>query len=127
MTRIVIAAMLVLLTAGSAVAQSQQPAAPSPPGDAAAGRRAFVEYACFYCHGTAAQGGLAAVGPRIARVARSVESFRAYVRQPSGRMSSYSERVIPDQALADIYAYLRSLPEPAPTLPQALQQLLRRP
>jgi mono/diheme cytochrome c family protein len=113
-----------LLTTRALLAQVSAPPAREV-GDAVAGKRAFVEYACYYCHGTAGQGGLPAVGPRIARVARSYESFAAYVRRPSGRMSAYSDSIIADAALADIYAYLRSLPEPS-IPPAALRDLLRR-
>ena len=41
---------------------------------------------------------------------RSFESFARYVRRPTGRMTGYSDRILPDAALADIYAFLRSLP-----------------
>ena len=90
------------------------------------GRRAFIEYGCYYCHGTVGQGSLPAIGTRVARVARSLDSFRSYVRRPTGRMSSYPVGVIGDDTLADIYAYLRSLPEPARPLPGMLEQLRKR-
>jgi cytochrome c553 len=92
-------------------------------GDAAAGKRAFMEYACYFCHGTAGQGSLPTVGPRVARVPRSLDSFRSYVRRPTGRMSSYPDVVISDAVLADIHAYLRAVPAP---LPPALAALRRR-
>jgi len=124
MARIPIVAVLALLTTCVGRAQPQ-PAARGAAGDAEAGQRAFAEYACFYCHGTVGQGSLPAVGPRIARVQRSLESFTSYVRRPSGRMSAYSEALISDAALGDIYAYLRSMPDPAAARP-ALIELLRK-
>lgn len=106
---------------------AQLPAAqPATAGNAEAGRRAYTEFACFYCHGTVGQGSLPAVGPRIARVQRSLESFTAYVRRPTGRMSAYSEALISDAALADIYAYLRSVAEPAVEPPELLRLLRQR-
>ena len=120
--------VLAFTAAVSAVsAQSPaQPPAPAAQGNVAAGQRAYTEYACYYCHGTVGQGSLPTVGPRIARVARSLDNFRSYVRRPTGRMSSYPDRVISDAALADIYAYLRSLPEPSKPLPGPLDQLRKR-
>ena len=96
-------------------------------GDAAKGRVAYVEYNCSWCHGTEGQGGLPAVGPRIARVPRSLESFIGYVRKPTTRMSAYSEASISDAALTDIYAYLRALPEAKPAADVPLLDQLRKP
>jgi hypothetical protein len=58
-------------------------------------------------------------------VSRSFDSFSSYVRRPTGRMSSYPPAVITDEALVNIYAYLRSLPDPAP-LPAMLNELRKR-
>ena len=118
--------MVALMGAASAFAQSPAAPAASPQGDAAAGQRAFTEYACYYCHGTVGQGSTAAIGPRVARVARGFDSFKNYVRRPTGRMSSYPSSVIGDDTLANIYAYLRSQPEPPKPLPAALEQLRKR-
>ena len=118
----------IMIATAAHVAFAQPPAAqPAPPqGDVAAGQRAFTEYACYYCHGTVGQGSLPAIGPRVARVPRSFDSFKNYVRRPTGRMSSYPAAVVGDGTLADIYAYLRSVPEPPQPLPAMLEQLRRR-
>lgn len=124
-----IALIILVVTAAVSVASVQAPASPPVPaaqGNVAAGQRAYTDYACYYCHGTVGQGSLPTVGPRIARVSRSFDSFKTYVRRPTGRMSSYPTSVIGDDVLADIYAYLRSLPEPAKPLPGALEQLRKR-
>lgn len=124
MLRLLIAGvMLVTLAQWPIAAQSPAPAAT---GDPAAGKKAYVDYACYYCHGTVGQGSTPAVGARIARVPRSFDSFRNYVRRPAGRMSSYPASVITDATLGDIYAYLRGLPEPSKPLPAALEQLRKR-
>ena len=124
MRRLLIAGlMLVTLAQRLIVAQSPVPAAQ---GDPTAGKKAYVDYACYYCHGTVGQGSTPAVGARIARLPRSFDSFRNYVRRPAGRMSSYPASVITDGTLADIYAYLRGLPEPSKPLPAALEQLRKR-
>jgi ubiquinol-cytochrome c reductase cytochrome c subunit len=38
----------------------------------------------------------------------------AYVRQPKGQMPPYTSKVVSDAELADIRAYLASIPEPPP-------------
>jgi ubiquinol-cytochrome c reductase cytochrome c subunit len=44
----------------------------------------------------------------------SQEALIKYVRQPSGQMPPYTSKVISDQELADIFAYLQSRPKGAP-------------
>ena len=124
--RMLLIATLAASYASLGAAQSQS-APTQPPGDAAKGRTAFVEYNCSWCHGTEGQGGLPANGPRIARVPRSVDSFIAYVRKPATRMSAYSEASISDAVLGDIYAYLRALPEAKPAAEVPLLEQLRKP
>jgi hypothetical protein len=48
------------------------------------------------------------IGPPI----ETFEVFKALVRQPVNQMPPYSAKAIPDQDLADIYAYLKSIPMP---------------
>jgi len=118
-----------MITAAAPAAFAQSPASQLTPlvqGDAAAGKQAYTEYACHYCHGTMGQGSLPTVGPRVARLPRSFDSFKNYLRRPTGRMSSYPTKVIGDDTLADIYAYLQSVPEPPKPLPAPLAQLRKR-
>jgi mono/diheme cytochrome c family protein len=78
------------------------------------GKQAIVTYMCYGCHGFTADGGQTDVAPRINVDRLSVEAMMAYTRNPGGRMPPYrTEEQIPDQALRDIYAYLKSLP-PSP-------------
>jgi mono/diheme cytochrome c family protein len=126
MTRTLAAVLAIVSMTGAAFAQ---PAAGlvQAPGDAAKGRVAFVEYNCSWCHGTEGQGSLPAVGPRVARVPRSLPSFIAYVRKPTTRMSAYSEASVSDAVLTDIYAYLRGLPEAKPAADVPLLDQMRKP
>jgi hypothetical protein len=39
-------------------------------------------------------------------------AFSKYVRQPTGEMPPYTKKVVSDPELADIYAYLKSIPQP---------------
>ena len=103
-------ALVLVFCSVQAFAGSQAPPIEKPAGNVENGRRLFTKMTCHYCHGTEGQGSLAGVGPRIALVPRSLESFSRYIRRPTGRMTGYSETVLPDPDLADIYAFLRSLP-----------------
>ena len=109
-----------------AFAGAQAPAAQKPAGNVENGRRLFTKMTCYYCHGTEGQGSIAGVGPRIALVPRSLENFSRYVRRPTGRMSGYSETVLPEPDLTDIYAYLRSLPAAKPVAEIPLLEQLRK-
>jgi hypothetical protein len=70
---------------------------------------------------------LVAVGPRVALVPRSLESFIGYVRKPTTRMSAYSEASVSDEVLRDIYSYLRHLPPAKPAAEVPLLNQLRKP
>jgi mono/diheme cytochrome c family protein len=95
-----------------AAAQPAYAQAPAEPrGDAANGAKLFVDRACWQCHGLAAQGGGIA-GPRLAGRVQVWAAFAAYVRRPTEEMIPFTAKVLPDQELADIFAWLRSLPPP---------------
>ena len=98
--------IVVPLLAATAIAQTK-------PGDSANGRRLFMRNGCYQCHGTVGQGGLA--GPRLAQTKLTAAGFTSYVRNPRhSNMPPYREKVMTDQELADVYAYIQSLPAPAP-------------
>jgi mono/diheme cytochrome c family protein len=94
---------LVLATPGS----SQAPNTAN--GNAENGKRLFTKETCYYCHGTAGQGGRD--GARIAATALNVQGFIRYVRKPAGAMPAFTEKLLSDQELTDIYAYLQTLPK----------------
>ena len=77
------------------------------------GKVAFVKHGCWQCHDFLGQGSVATSGGRvIANTPLPFEAFKAYVRDPGGAMPPYHVEVLPDSDLADIYAYLESLPKP---------------
>ena len=86
----------------------QPPAAPS--GDTANGRTLFVKNGCYQCHNYEGHGG--AAGVRIAPNPPPFRGFVNYVRAPRGDMPPYTVKVMTEQDLADVYAYLRSRPRP---------------
>jgi mono/diheme cytochrome c family protein len=82
--------------------------AEAPQGDAARGKAAFKQHMCYTCHGTAGQGGDRGSGPRIAYDVWPWEAFSQQVRRPQDSMPRYTKEEVPDQELADIYAYVSS-------------------
>ncbi len=83
--------------------------AQSPAGDAANGKKLFLRDGCYECHGYGGQGG--AAGARIAVIGLNAQGLIRYVRAPGGAMPAYTDKVITDQELTDIHAYLQSLPK----------------
>jgi mono/diheme cytochrome c family protein len=78
-------------------------------GDAANGKRLFMTVGCYECHGTTGAGGGPA-GPRLAPNPLPFVGVKAKLRTASGRMPVFSEAVLKDAEIADIYAYLQSIP-----------------
>ena len=91
---------LALLT-GSASAQT------APAGNADHGGELFVSVGCYQCHGYVGQGG--AAGPVIAPPL-AFEPFELQLRTPRQIMPPYSAEVLPAQDVADIYAFLLTIP-----------------
>ena len=56
------------------------------------------------------QGGIA--GPRLAPEPMPFEAFHGFVRSSSRQMPPYREQILSDADLADIHAYLQSIPKP---------------
>ena len=72
------------------------------------GKAVFMKMGCWQCHGTVGQGG---AGPRIAPDPLPYDTLAAFVRTTSRLMPPYRETVLPNDDLADIYAYLQSIPK----------------
>jgi mono/diheme cytochrome c family protein len=82
-------------------------------GDAVNGKRIYLADGCFTCHGRSGQGG-AYTGPApiLAHTALPFDGFRGELRNPANDMPAYSEAVLSDKEIADIYAFVESLPGP---------------
>ena len=78
-------------------------------GNAVEGKRLFLADGCYQCHGTTGAGGGMA-GPHLAPDPLPLEAVKAKLRTASGRMPVYTAAVISDAQIADIVAYLQSLP-----------------
>ena len=73
------------------------------------GKTAYVQHGCWQCHGFAAQGGV--TGPKLAPDPMPPEALSAFVRNTRGGMPPYQRAILSDADLADIHAYLQSLPK----------------
>ena len=93
-----------------AAQQTAQQNANVPAGNAANGRKLFVSFGCYQCHGYEAQGGSA--GPRLAPRPIAYAQLMKYVRHPTGEMPPFTDKIVKDAELTDIYAFLRAQPPP---------------
>ena len=109
--------LLVIIAMLGFASQAQTPATQSaaednaPAGNAESGKKLYAQYGCYQCHGYAAHGG---TGPRLAPRPSPYPAFSKYVRQPTGEMPPYTAKVVTDTQLADIYSFLRTIPQPPP-------------
>ena len=78
-------------------------------GSAEKGKTAYVQHGCWQCHGFAGQGGI--TGPKLAPDPMPLEALSAFVRNTRGAMPPYPRAILSDADLADIHAYLQSLPK----------------
>jgi len=75
------------------------------------GKNLFAKYGCYQCHGYVGQGGLA--GARLAQTRLTLIAFTTYVRNPRpGGMPPFRAKLVSDKELADVYAYIKTFPEP---------------
>lgn len=79
---------------------------------AEAGKQAYVKNGCWQCHGFEGQGTITSNGRVLARTEIPVDGFISFVHSTNGPMPPYRSQVLSDSDLADIYAYLQSLPKP---------------
>jgi ubiquinol-cytochrome c reductase cytochrome c subunit len=74
------------------------------------GKATFIQHGCWQCHGFVGQGGV--TGPKLAPDPLPIEAFTAFVRTTDRAMPPYTEAVLSNEDLADIHAYLESIPKP---------------
>lgn len=101
-------ALALVLSMEAVVAFAAEPH--DPPAE---GKRLFLAYGCYQCHGTTGAGGGAA-GPKLAPNPLPIEAVKAKLRTASGRMPVYTPAVVTDSEIAAIVAYLQSIPRGTP-------------
>jgi len=107
--RIAVMAIAMAALGMSAIARAQD----APQGDAANGKRIFLADGCFTCHGRAGQGGsYNGPAPILAHTALPFDGFKGQIRNPSNDMPAFSDAILSDKDIADIYAFVESLPGP---------------
>jgi mono/diheme cytochrome c family protein len=79
---------------------------PASTGNAQAGKDLYLKYSCYACHSYDGHGG---AGARLVPLAMTAPRFTAYIRNPR-QMPPYSAKLLSDVQLADIWAYIKSLP-----------------
>lgn len=120
---ILLAAAGVALWFGGARAQPPGRHVAALTGDAVRGKRLYTAYHCYACHGYTGETGTA---PRLNPLRLGQAAFIAYLRNPAtnyrdepsvyGVMPPYAQDEVTNQDLADVYAYLKSLPSYSPPL-----------
>lgn len=118
---VAVVGMAAVLSGATALARQAPARAPAPPPAAAAepagnvesGKKLYEKYGCSDCHGLLGQGAPTS-GPRIAPNPLPLAAFIRSVRVPRLQMPPYTAKVMPDQELADVRAYLATVPKPAP-------------
>ena len=102
--------VLAVLTSalGLSAQEARAPAGSNPAsaGNAGSGLAEYEDVGCYQCHGYDALG-----PPRLAPGPLPYLVFSDYVRAPTGAMPPYTTKVLTDQQLTDIYAFLESIPE----------------
>jgi mono/diheme cytochrome c family protein len=77
------------------------------------GKAMYIQHGCWQCHGTMGQGSImTSGGKRLAPNPLPWEAFAGFVRSTNRAMPPYREAILSDADLADIYAYLQSIPKP---------------
>jgi len=115
LTAVFAVAGMLLLAHSDVAAQSgseaPKTAAGAPAGNTQHGKTIYVTDGCYECHGYAAQGG-AGTGPKLGPNPIPYAAFSFQVRSPRDEMPPYTAKVLSDADLADIYAFMQSLPQP---------------
>jgi ubiquinol-cytochrome c reductase cytochrome c subunit len=100
------------LVAGASVLSAQTTA---PGGDAKHGQQLYMVNGCYECHNTLGQGtgsraAGAGPGPNLAPAPIPYPAFLRQVRTPRQTMPPYDAKLLSDQDVADIYAFLAAQP-----------------
>ena len=77
------------------------------------GRKAFVTNGCWQCHGFEGQGSaVTSNGTVLSGTELPLEAFEGFVRGSNRAMPPYREAILSSADLAEMYAFLQSVPKP---------------
>ena len=93
-------------------ARAGQSADEAPAGNAQNGKKLFAVNGCYECHGYEGQGAAQTGAARVGPPQLSFDGFKSYIRKPTNQMPPYTAKAVPDKDVADIFAYLKSIPMP---------------
>jgi mono/diheme cytochrome c family protein len=85
---------------------AQTPAS-TPAGNSQNGKALYEKFSCYACHGYDGHGG---AGARLVPTRMNAPGFTAYIRNPR-QMPPYTEKVLSDGQAADLFAYIKAMPE----------------
>ena len=124
LSALLLAAVAIPSGVGAGASAAQDPAGLE--GDAERGAALFEDYTCYGCHGYTGETGR---GPRLNPPRLRQAQFIGYLRNPPNprQMPPYRQAEVSDQKLADIYAFLESLPSASPDAEDipVLREILR--
>lgn len=112
---ILVAGVGLLIGAAEAIAADRAASPASTPvraPSAARGRQLFMSVGCVHCHGSQGQGSSA--GTRLAPEPLPAPAIAQFIRTTSTTMPAYSEKVLGDADVADIAAFLATVPPVKP-------------
>lgn len=98
--------------APSPARSADRAAAPSTAPSAARGRQLYLSVGCVHCHGTQGQGSTA--GTRLAPEPLPAAAIAQFIRATNTTMPAYSAKVLGDADVADIAAFLATIPPARP-------------
>jgi len=101
------------------IGRQAQDSAANLTGNVERGKTLFtVAFKCASCHGTTGESG----SPRLVPMRRTQADFIRFVQKPTANaMPAFGDQ--PPQALADVYAYIKSIPERTPPSVQSIPVL----
>jgi mono/diheme cytochrome c family protein len=103
----------IMISAIGAMALTAAQAQDAPHGDVADGKRLYLADGCFTCHGRVGQGGAYNTpAPILAHTAMPFDGFKGQIRNPINDMPAFPTAILSDKDIADIYAFVESLPGP---------------
>jgi ubiquinol-cytochrome c reductase cytochrome c subunit len=111
LTIVIAMALLALCVAAGSQTSAANKKSETGGGNVEKGKELYTSDGCYECHGRQGQGSRTS-GPRLAPNPIPLAAFSNYVREPRGQMPPYTSKVVSEADLADIYAFLKTIPQP---------------